>query len=113
RCVPCRKGVPPLDGQALRSFGEQLPGWRLVEDHHLLKTFLFPDFARGLQFVNRVGALAEQEGHHPDLFLSWGQVDVKVFTHKINGLSENDFILAAKIDETHIQFMKENLELPS
>lgn len=106
-CVPCRKGSPPLKGDALRPFAEQLPFWRVVEEHHLLKTFLFPDFAQALQFVNQIGALAEQEGHHPDLCLSWGQVDAKIFTHKIDGLSESDFILAAKIDAAHAAFLQE------
>ena len=101
-CVPCHKGTPPLKGSALDRLAEQLPLWKVVEEHHLLKTFLFRDFVEALEFVNRVGAVAEQEGHHPDLCLAWGKVDVKIFTHKINGLSENDFILAARIDE--VQF---------
>ena len=105
-CVPCRKGVPPLKGGSLRPFAEQLPFWRVVEEHHLFKTFLFPDFAQALEFVNSVGAVAEQEGHHPDLSLSWGRVDVKIFTHKIDGLSESHFILAAKIDEAHAAFLR-------
>lgn len=104
RCVPCRKGVPPLQGAELRALAEQLPFWRVVGEHHLSKTFLFPDFVQAIAFVNRVGEIAEQEGHHPDLCLSWGQVDMKIFTHKIAGLSENDFILAAKIDEAWAAF---------
>lgn len=106
-CVPCRKGTPPLKGIALRPFAEGAPFWKVIEEHHLLKTFLFLDFAQALEFVNRLGAVAEQEGHHPDLCLSWGQVDVKIFTHKIDGLSENDFILAAKVDEAHAAFMRD------
>lgn len=98
RCVPCRGGVPPLTGDALLPFKEQLPFWKVIEEHHITKTFLFPDFKAGLDFVNRVGALAEEQGHHPDLCLRWGQVDVTIYTHKINGLTESDFILAAKID---------------
>ncbi|MBI3679924.1 MAG: 4a-hydroxytetrahydrobiopterin dehydratase [Acidobacteria bacterium] len=105
-CVPCHKGIPPLKGSALAALTGQLSFWRVVEEHHLLKTFLFPDFAQALEFVNRTGAVAEQEGHHPDLCLSWGKVDVKIFTHKINGLSENDFILAAKIDEVHVELLR-------
>jgi 4a-hydroxytetrahydrobiopterin dehydratase len=77
----------------------QVSGWSVVEEHHLAKTFLFPDFRTALGFVNRVGAVAEQEGHHPDLHLSWGKVEATIWTHKINGLTESDFILAAKIDE--------------
>jgi 4a-hydroxytetrahydrobiopterin dehydratase len=97
-CVPCRGGVPPLAGDELRKFAGDLPGWQVVDGHHIARSFTFPDFASALEFVNRVGAVAEQEGHHPDLCLSWGKVDVKTYTHKINGLAESDFILAAKID---------------
>ncbi|MCS6952098.1 MAG: 4a-hydroxytetrahydrobiopterin dehydratase [Bryobacterales bacterium] len=97
-CVPCRGGVPPLKGEALRPYAEQLPDWKIVEEHHLLKTFSFPDFKSALDFVNRVGEIAEAEGHHPDLYLTWGRVDVKTYTHKIDGLTESDFILAAKVD---------------
>lgn len=99
RCTPCRGGVPPLAGAALDALRAQLPFWNVVDDHHLTKSFLFPDFARGLAFVDRVGATAEAEGHHPSLCLSWGKVDVQIYTHVIDGLTENDFILAAKIDE--------------
>lgn len=98
QCVPCRGGVPPLKGDALRPFAEQLPDWKIIDEHHLSKTFLFPDFKTALEFVNRAGEVAEREGHHPDLCLSWGKVEVKTYTHKINGLTESDFILAAKID---------------
>lgn len=98
-CVPCSGGVPPLEGDELRRLGEELGcGWRIVEEHHLRKRFEFPDFAQALAFVNRVGALAEEEGHHPDLHLSWGRVDVEIWTHKIDGLTESDFVLAARID---------------
>ncbi len=97
-CVPCRGGVPPLKGEALRPYAEQLPDWKIVDEHHLLKTFAFPDFRSALEFVNRVGEIAEAEGHHPDLYLTWGRVDVKTYTHKIEGLTESDFILAAKVD---------------
>jgi 4a-hydroxytetrahydrobiopterin dehydratase len=97
--VPCRGGTPPLTGDALEKLKGELPDWRVVEEHHLEKTFLFPDFKAGLDFVNRVGELAEVEGHHPDLCLAWGRVQAIIYTHKINGLSESDFILAAKIDQ--------------
>jgi 4a-hydroxytetrahydrobiopterin dehydratase len=76
----------------------QVPGWEVVEEHHIRKTFLFPDFRKALDFVNLVGGVAEEQGHHPDLMLSWGRVEVRIFTHKISGLTESDFILAAKID---------------
>jgi len=97
-CVPCRGGVPPLRGEELSKLASQVPGWNVVDDHHIEKQFTFPDFQTALDFVNKAGAIAEGEGHHPDLFLSWGKVGVKTWTHKINGLTESDFILAAKID---------------
>lgn len=102
-CVPCRGGVPPLKGEALRQLAAQVPEWKVVDEHHLAKTFLFPDFKAALNFVNRVGEIAESEGHHPDLGLSWGKVDVKIYTHAISGLSESDFVLAAKIDRVFFQ----------
>ena len=98
-CVPCRGGVPPLAGQELEKFKAQVPAWQVVNQHHLTRTFAFPDFRTALDFVNRVGAVAEAEGHHPDLYLSWGRVETKIWTHKIDGLTESDFILAAKIDK--------------
>ncbi len=98
QCVPCRGGVPPLKGEALRPLLRQLDGWEVVNDHHLSKTYTFADFRGALAFVNRVGALAEEQGHHPDIHLSWGRVRLDIWTHKIDGLSESDFILAAKCD---------------
>jgi 4a-hydroxytetrahydrobiopterin dehydratase len=98
-CVPCRGGVPALKGDALAKLAAQVQGWEVVNEHHLAKTYKFPDFQAALDFVNRVGAVAEGEGHHPDLYLTWGRVDVKTYTHKIDGLTESDFILAAKIDQ--------------
>lgn len=97
-CVPCRGGVPPLKGEQLEALKSQVSGWQVVDEHHLTKSFTFPDFRSALDFVNRIGAVAETEGHHPDLYLAWGKVDVKTWTHKIDGLTESDFILAAKID---------------
>ena len=102
-CVPCRGGVPPLQGDQLRKYAAEIPDWRVVDEHHITKSFLFPDFQQALDFVNRVSAVAEKEGHHPDLTLTWGRVDVKTYTHKIDGLTESDFILAAKIDEKYFQ----------
>ncbi len=102
-CVPCRGGVPPLAGEELHKLSAQLPDWKVVEEHHITKTFIFPDFKTALDFVNRVGAVAEEEGHHPDLLLTWGRVDVKTYTHKIDGLTESDFILAAKVDEKYFE----------
>ena len=99
-CVPCRGGVPPLPAAEIeRLLAELGPnGWRAVETHHLEKEYRFPDFAQALAFVDRVGAIAEQEGHHPDLFLAWGKVRITIWTHKIDGLTESDFVLAAKAD---------------
>ena len=100
-CEPCRGGVPPLRGDQISSYLSQVDGWSVAGGHHLEKTFRFSDFAGALAFVNRVGEIAEREGHHPDLCLSWGRVDVKTWTHKIDGLTESDFILAAKSDRQY------------
>jgi 4a-hydroxytetrahydrobiopterin dehydratase len=97
-CVPCRGGVPPLKGKELETLRNQVQGWDVVSEHHITKTFTFPDFRTALDFVDRVGETAEQEGHHPDIFLTWGKVEIKIWTHKIDGLTESDFIMAAKID---------------
>jgi 4a-hydroxytetrahydrobiopterin dehydratase len=85
----------------MEQLAAQVPGWQVVDGHHLLRVYTFPDFAAALAFVNRIGALAEAQGHHPGLLLSWGRVEVKIWTHKIDGLTESDFILAAKITELH------------
>lgn len=98
KCVPCKGGVPPLKGEALQALQKQVEGWDVVEEHHLFKTFKFPDFRTALDFVNRAGEVAETEGHHPVITLTWGKAEIKIYTHKINGLTESDFILAAKID---------------
>jgi len=98
QCKPCLGGVPPLRGEELAQLQGQLQGWQAVGGHHLQKMFAFSNFVTALAFVNRVGALAEEQGHHPDLYLAWGRVEVKIWTHKIDGLTESDFILAAKID---------------
>ncbi|MCJ7543114.1 MAG: 4a-hydroxytetrahydrobiopterin dehydratase [Phycisphaerae bacterium] len=98
KCVPCKGGVAPLKGDELRAYHEQVPTWELVNEHHLAKTWKFTNFAKALEFVNRVGALAEQEGHHPWIHFTWGIVRIELWTHKIDGLCESDFILAAKID---------------
>ncbi len=98
RCVPCRGGTPPLRGEELKALAAQVSGWTVVDQHHITKTFRFRDFRTALDFVNRAGALAEEQGHHPDLLLAWGRVEVKICTHKIDGLTESDFILAAKTD---------------
>jgi len=97
-CVPCKGGVPPLKGASIQELVRQLDDWQVVKEHHLARIFKFPDFARALAFVNRVGELAERIGHHPDLYLAWGKVGVEIWTHKIDGLTESDFIFAAKVD---------------
>jgi 4a-hydroxytetrahydrobiopterin dehydratase len=98
KCVPCRGGTPPLKGDELAALARELGnGWRVVDEHHLEKEFAFPDFAEALAFTNRVGALAEEEGHHPDIYLAWGKVRITIWTHKIDGLTRSDFVLAAKI----------------
>lgn len=98
QCVPCRGGVPPMGGQEIIEFLSEIDGWDVVEEHHLRKDFKFGDFREALEFVNRVGALAEREGHHPDISFGWGYARIEIWTHKIDGLTESDFILAAKID---------------
>lgn len=97
-CVPCRGGVPPLQGEEIKEFSSQLTDWRVVNEHHLQKTYEFKNFRETLDFVNRVGELAEGQGHHPDICFGWGKADVTIWTHKIDGLTESDFVLAAKID---------------
>jgi len=99
QCVPCRKGTPPLTGDALSALLAQLGGgWRVIDDHHLEKEYTFKDFLTALAFTNKVGELAESQGHHPDIYLAWGKVRLTIWTHSINGLSESDFVLAAKAD---------------
>jgi 4a-hydroxytetrahydrobiopterin dehydratase len=90
--------VPPLKGEELEKLQRQLPDWTTVEEHHIEKTFQFPNFKSALVFVNRIGDVAEEQGHHPDICFGWGNVKVTLYTHKIFGLTESDFILAAKVD---------------
>jgi 4a-hydroxytetrahydrobiopterin dehydratase len=97
-CVPCRGGVPPLNADEIRQFTPQVNNWSVVNGHHIEKEFKFSDFKTALDFVNKVGGIAEEQGHHPDIYLAWGKAQVKIWTHKINGLTESDFVLAAKID---------------
>ncbi|MDT5061357.1 MAG: 4a-hydroxytetrahydrobiopterin dehydratase [Acidobacteriota bacterium] len=97
-CVPCRGGVPPMSGAEIENFIKQLEGWEVVAEHHLRKTFEFKNFREALAFVNRIGELSEEQGHHPDISFGWGRAEVTIWTHKIDGLTESDFILAAKID---------------
>ncbi len=98
RCEPCKAGTPPLAGEERDRLLAQLSGWSVEDGRRLVKEYRFPDFRQALGFVNRVGEVAEQEGHHPDLELGWGRVKITLWTHSIGGLSESDFILAAKAD---------------
>ncbi len=100
-CVPCRGGTPPLKGKALADTHRQLAEpsqWNVVNEHHLVRAYKFPDFRSALAFVNRVGETAEEQGHHPDILLGWAKVEITTWTHAVDGLTESDFILAAKID---------------
>ncbi len=98
KCVPCEGGVPPLEADKIKELLAQLNGWQIEQEYHLTRAFAFPDFVTALEFTNKVGALAEEEAHHPDIHLSYGRVKIELWTHKIKGLTESDFILAAKID---------------
>jgi 4a-hydroxytetrahydrobiopterin dehydratase len=101
-CIPCKGGIPPLEGPAVDELLEQLgDGWQVVDHHHLRKTYRFPNFREALGFTNQVGELAEEQGHHPDIHLTWGKVRLEIWTHKIDGLHESDFILAAKTDRLY------------
>ena len=100
RCKPCDGGTPQLKGEELENLSAKLDeGWTVVEEHHLVKSYTFDDFKQALAFTNRVGAVAEEQGHHPDIYLSYGKVKIKMWTHKIDGLTESDFIFAAKADD--------------
>jgi 4a-hydroxytetrahydrobiopterin dehydratase len=98
-CKACRSDTPPLKGDALKQMQSQLGGWQILDEKKLERQFKFPDFCSALDFVNRVGQIAEEQNHHPDIYFTWGQARIQIWTHSINGLSENDFILAAKISE--------------
>ncbi|MDE2293778.1 MAG: 4a-hydroxytetrahydrobiopterin dehydratase [Elusimicrobia bacterium] len=98
KCLPCRGGVPPLPEDEVRRLLAEVPGWMLNGKGHLEKSWEFPGFRPGLEFVKRVGEMAEEQGHHPDVSLAWGRVTLEVWTHKIGGLVEADFIFAAKAD---------------
>jgi 4a-hydroxytetrahydrobiopterin dehydratase len=97
-CVPCRGGVPPLTQQEYSPLLAELDAWQVVGDHHLFKDFRFADFLAALAFVNRAAAIADEQGHHPEITLGWGHAKVEIWTHKIDGLTESDFVLAAKYD---------------
>ncbi len=99
-CIPCKGGVPPLKGKELDDLLEQLSNeWQVIEEHHLEKEYSFRNFRHALDFTIKVGEMAEDQGHHPDIFLAWGKVRLTIWTHKIDGLTESDFIFAAKADQ--------------
>ena len=99
QCIPCRGGIAPLKGADLEGFRNQIDaGWGVVDEHHLEKAYRFDDFRQALDFAVKVGEMAEEQAHHPDIHLSWGQVTLTIWTHKINGLTESDFVFAAKAD---------------
>ena len=99
-CIPCKGGVPPLKGEKLDDLLEKLKNdWKIIKEHHLEKEYSFKDFKEALNFTIKVGELAENQGHHPDIFLAWGKVKLTIWTHKIDGLTESDFIFAAKADK--------------
>jgi 4a-hydroxytetrahydrobiopterin dehydratase len=105
KCIPCRGGVPPLPNDRVQGLLKELGrGWVLNSHGHLERLYTFKDFAQALAFVNKVGAVAEAEAHHPDLLLAWGKCKIEIWTHKINGLTESDFYLAAKADREFESF---------
>jgi 4a-hydroxytetrahydrobiopterin dehydratase len=99
-CVPCKGGTPPLKGAELENFSGKLGGgWKVINEHHLEKEYKFKNFREALDFTNKVGELAERIQHHPDIYLAWGQVKLTLWTHKIDGLTESDFVFAAKVNQ--------------
>ncbi len=102
QCVPCKGGVPKLEGTDLKRLLTQLGnGWECVKEHHLEKSYKFKDFVQALAFTNTVGVIAEEQNHHPDILTTYGKTCVTIWTHKIDGLTESDFIFAAKVEEAH------------
>ncbi len=99
RCIPCRGGILPLTAEEIKPLLDQLEGWSVIDNHHLQKLVQFPDFKTALDFTNQVGTLAEEEDHHPDIYLAWGKVELTLWTHKIDGPTESDFVMAAKADQ--------------
>jgi len=98
-CVPCKGGVPPLGAEEIARLNSQISGWQVNDSKRLVKHFKFDDFKQAMVMADKVAAIAEQQGHHPDLLVRWGELKVEIWTHKIDGLTESDFILAAKVDD--------------
>ena len=103
KCVPCEGNIPPFKIEEIHKYLKKVDGWEVLEDKldgfHLIKSFKFKNFAESQNFINKVGEIAEKEGHHPDIWFGWGYAKIKIFTHTIKGLAESDFVLAAKIDQ--------------
>jgi 4a-hydroxytetrahydrobiopterin dehydratase len=100
KCATCETATQPIDPQSASALLTELGGgWRIEQNHHLEKTFEFKDFRQALNFTNQIGEIAESFGHHPDIYLTWGKVRLQIFTHKVNGLTKDDFVLAAKFEE--------------
>ncbi len=107
KCVPCRGGIPPMERKRAEELLRDLsPGWQLNQEGHLDRAYPFKNFVQALEFANQVGAIAEAEGHHPDLHIAWGKCRVEIWTHKIQGLTESDFYLAAKTDRAYVSLPK-------
>lgn len=103
KCTPCVVGTTPLRGETLKPYVDRLyKGWQVSNEHHLERTYKFKNFKEALAFTNIIGKIAEEEGHHPNIFLTWGEVTLQIWTHSIDGLSESDFILASKIETEFI-----------
>ncbi len=101
KCIPCKGGVPPLTPDQYAPLLAQVEGWEVQEGKRLVKRYRFKNFVQAVDFVNAITPVAESEGHHPDLYVAWGKVEVYLWTHKIDGLTESDFYMAAKIDRVH------------
>jgi 4a-hydroxytetrahydrobiopterin dehydratase len=99
KCIPCSGNTPPLTPAKIETLHAQLPDWEVILGHHLRRIFTCKDFMAALRLVNRIAEVAETENHHPNISFTWGRVEVEIWTHKIDGLAEADFILAAKIDQ--------------
>lgn len=98
KCVPCEGGVPPMKQEEIKKFLTEIAGWSVSGDAKILREFKFKDFKASMAFINKVAELAEAEGHHPDIYISYNKVGLELFTHAVGGLTENDMILAAKIN---------------
>ena len=103
KCIPCEGNIPSFNTEEIHKYLKQVDGWKVIKDaidgYHLIKDFKFQNFVESQNFVNKVGDIAEKEGHHPDIWFGWGYAKIKIFTHAIKGLHESDFVLAAKVDK--------------